>query len=58
MGRRNSHTDLFLKIQGSGKLSAEMMIMSLVAKKCVVEWTSLNLIETVSSIRNLRLYVH
>ena len=33
MGRRNSHTDLFLKIQGTGNLSAEMMIMSVVVRK-------------------------
>jgi hypothetical protein len=33
IGRRNSHTDLFLKIQESGKLSTEMVIMSLVVRK-------------------------
>ena len=36
MGRRNSHIDLFLKIQGKGmssKLSAEMKIMSLIVRK-------------------------
>jgi hypothetical protein len=36
MRRRNSHTNLFLKIQGSGESSAEMMmmmIMSLVVRK-------------------------